>query len=123
MFPDSDYILIRDGSTPTSPQLAMLSGIKEDNPRYIMSTGSTIYFYVRTSLGESRTGYKIRYYSGCSITIEADHGTIASPAYGIANYPNNQECDYLIKKAGGGRLSIKVGILPSDEGILLFIKI
>ncbi|MCL4136243.1 UNVERIFIED_CONTAM: hypothetical protein GTU68_021071, partial [Idotea baltica] len=103
----SDYILVRDGSSPTSKELAVLTGTKENNPRYIMSTGSNLYLYVHTSLGESRSGYRIRYYSGCSITLESDSGMIASPAYGIADYPNNQECDYLLKKPGGGRLSIK----------------
>ncbi|KAB7498637.1 Fibropellin-1 [Armadillidium nasatum] len=104
---DSDFLLIRDGADPTSKELAVLSGKKEDNPRYVMSTGSNLYLYLRTSLGQSKMGFHIRYYSGCSITIEGDSGTIYSPAYGVTNYPNNQECDYLVRKPGGGRLSIK----------------
>lgn len=56
-----------------------------------------------------------RYYSGCSVTIDASQGMISSPAYGISDYPTNQECSYLIKRPGGGPLSLKVSA-PKDVG-------
>lgn len=105
---DNDFILVRDGSSPSSNVLARLTGKQENNPRFIISTGPSLYLYVHTSLGNSAKGFQIRYYSGCSVTLEALEGEVVSPAYGVANYPNNQECLYLIRRTGGGRLSLKV---------------
>jgi hypothetical protein len=35
------------------------------------------------------------------------NGTFTSPAFGLSDYPSNQECLYKIKKPGGGALSLK----------------
>jgi hypothetical protein len=35
------------------------------------------------------------------------NGTLTSPAFGLSDYPSNQECLYKIKKPGGGALSLK----------------
>ena len=102
---------MRDGDNPSDSQLAYLTGDMKNNPKFITSTGSTLYFYIHTNLGESRRGFRLRYYSGCSITVESLEGKITSPAFGVANYPNNQECTYLIKRPGGGRLSLKVRLI------------
>ncbi|XP_045124302.1 sushi, von Willebrand factor type A, EGF and pentraxin domain-containing protein 1-like isoform X1 [Portunus trituberculatus] len=104
---EKDFILVRDGSSPSDSLLARLSGPQEKNPRFIVSTGSVIYFYFYTSLGTSHRGFRIKYYSGCSISLEDTQGTITSPAYGIKDYPTNQECRYLLRRPGGGPLSLK----------------
>ncbi|XP_076035426.1 sushi, von Willebrand factor type A, EGF and pentraxin domain-containing protein uif [Oratosquilla oratoria] len=102
-----DYILIRNGDSPSDSLLATLTGSKEDNPRFVVSTKPVLYFYVYTNLGESRRGFRIKYYSGCVINMEAMHGRVTSPAYGIEEYPTNQECTYLLKRPNHGRLSLK----------------
>ncbi|XP_042883171.1 sushi, von Willebrand factor type A, EGF and pentraxin domain-containing protein 1-like isoform X2 [Penaeus japonicus] len=112
---ENDFILIRDGSTPSDPMLARLTGAQEKNPKFIISTGPFIYFYFQTNLGVSRRGFRIRYSSGCSVTIEASKGTITSPAFGISDYPTNQECSYLIKRPGGGPLSLKFSAFDVEE--------
>ncbi|XP_071520140.1 uncharacterized protein uif isoform X2 [Panulirus ornatus] len=110
-----DFILVRDGSSPSDSMLARLTGSQKDNSRFIISTGPVIYFYFHTSLGVSRRGFRIRYYSGCSVNIDAVKGTISSPAYGVSQYPTNQECSYLIKRPGGGPLSLKFSDFDVEE--------
>lgn len=62
--PARDYLLIRNGESPDSPVLARLTGAHADAPSLIMSTGSHLYLYFKTSLGDSRRGFKIRYSQG-----------------------------------------------------------
>ncbi|XP_012280254.1 sushi, von Willebrand factor type A, EGF and pentraxin domain-containing protein 1 [Orussus abietinus] len=102
-----DYMLIRDGDSPMSRPIARLTGKREQNPKVIISTGSQLYLYFKTNLSNLRRGFSIRYTQGCKATIVASNGTIQSPAYGLSNYPNNQECFYKIKNIRGGPLSLK----------------
>lgn len=112
-----DYIVIKDGNTPSSPVLARLTGPGEENQKVVVSTTNHLYMYFRTSLGDSKKGFNMRYSQGCKATIIAANGTVTSPAYGLASYPNNQECLYRIKNPNGGPLSLKFdefSIHPSD---------
>lgn len=112
-----DYIVIKDGNTPSSPVLARLTGPGEENQKVVISTTNHLYMYFRTSLGDSKKGFNMRYSQGCKATIIASNGTFTSPAYGLTNYPNNQECLYRIKNPNGGPLSLKFdefSIHPSD---------
>ncbi|XP_032681239.1 sushi, von Willebrand factor type A, EGF and pentraxin domain-containing protein 1 isoform X1 [Odontomachus brunneus] len=102
-----DYILIRDGDSPMSRPIARLTGKSDDNPTVIMSTGSDLYLYFKTSLGDSRRGFSIRYTQGCKATIIAKNGTVQSPSYDLNDYPNNQECLYRIKNPNRRPLSLK----------------
>ncbi|EZA50646.1 Sushi, von Willebrand factor type A, EGF and pentraxin domain-containing protein [Ooceraea biroi] len=103
-----DYILIRDGDSPMSRPIARLTGKSEDNPnKVIMSTGNNLYLYFKTSLGDSRRGFSIRFTQGCKATIIARNGTVQSPSYGLNDYPNNQECLYKIRNLDRGPLSLK----------------
>lgn len=104
---DRDYVLVRDGDSPMSRTIARLTGKTENNPTVIMSTGNSFYLYFKTSLGDSRRGFSLRYTQGCRATIIARNGTVQSPSYALNNYPNNQECLYRIKNPQGGALSLK----------------
>nr|XP_022919679.1 sushi, von Willebrand factor type A, EGF and pentraxin domain-containing protein 1 isoform X1 [Onthophagus taurus] len=113
-----DYILIRDGSSPRDQPIARLTGDLENNPRIVMSTNSQLYLYFKTSLGDSKRGFRLRYAQGCKAMIVAKNGTLTSPAFGLANYPSNQECLFKIKNPGGGPLSlnfIKFDVDKSDN--------
>lgn len=59
-----DYILVRDGDNPKSALLTKLTGSKADNPKVIMSTGSNVYLYFKSNLGDSKRGFKVRYAQG-----------------------------------------------------------
>jgi CUB domain len=102
-----DTIIIRDGSSPKDQSIAELTGSLNENPRLVISTGNQLYVYFKTVLGDSKRGFKIKYSEGCRSTIFAANGTIASPAFGLASYPNNQECLYTLRRPGGGPLSLK----------------
>lgn len=56
-----DYIFVRDGDSPKSKPIARLTGGLENNQRIIMSTHSQLYVYFKTSLGDSKRGFRIRY--------------------------------------------------------------
>lgn len=49
-----------------------------------------LYVYTRTDQADSRRGYRIKYYTGCSVVINRANGTIESPAYGVGRYPASQ---------------------------------
>ena len=40
MEPEKDFVLIRDGEEPDSPQLRTLTGKMEENPQFVVSTGN-----------------------------------------------------------------------------------
>jgi hypothetical protein len=117
MEPDKDTVLIRDGSTSTAPVLATLSGQASDHPRFIVSTGPSLYLLTRTDQAESRRGFRIKYYEGCNVTLDLANGTLLSPAYESASYPLNQKCFYRLKHPVGGRLSLLfMEMRLDDEG-------
>lgn len=110
-----DYILIRDGNSPRSLTIAKLTGDLENNQRVIVSTGSQLYLYFKTRIGDSNKGFRLRYAQGCKATIIARNGTLMSPAYGLVNYPSNQECLYRIRNPGGGPLSLVFNSFKVDK--------
>ncbi|TMW45144.1 hypothetical protein DOY81_009775, partial [Sarcophaga bullata] len=102
-----DYMLIRDGESPMSRPIARLTGKTSDNDKVIISTGSALYLYFKSSLGDSGKGFSLRYIQGCKATISARNGTVTSPAFGLADYPKNQECFFTIRNSMGLPLSLK----------------
>lgn len=104
---EKDYLLVRDGSSPMSKPIAKLTGGSKDNVKVIISTGNKLYVYFKTSLGDSKKGFSIRYTQGCKATIIARNGTVSSPAFGLDDYPSNQECLFKIQNPTGGALSLR----------------
>lgn len=110
-----DYLLIRDGASPKSKPIARLSGSVETSQRIVMSTHSQLYVYFKTSLGDSKRGFRIRYTQGCKATIVARNATLTSPAFGLEKYPSNQDCLYKIRNPGGGPLSLNFQEFDVDK--------
>ncbi|KAI8115214.1 CUB and sushi domain-containing protein 1 [Lucilia cuprina] len=102
-----DYMLIRDGESPMSRPIAKLTGKTQNNDKVIISTGNALYLYFKSSLGDSGKGFSLRYIQGCKATISARNGTVTSPAFGLADYPKNQECFFTIRNSMGSPLSLK----------------
>jgi len=114
--PTRDFVLIRDGESPDSPVLALLSG-GENNPRTITTTGGAAYVYAQTDQADSRRGFNVRYYEGCDVTLDKYNGSLSSPAFGSKAYPHNQECVYRVRHPDGGRVSLAfhhMDLHPSD---------
>lgn len=104
---ERDYLLIRDGSSPMNKPIAKLTGAAKDNVKVVISTGNKLYVYFKSSLGDSKKGFSIRYTQGCKATINARNGTVSSPAFGLDDYPNNQDCMFKIQNPAGGPLSLR----------------
>lgn len=115
LYENRDFILVRDGDSPKSQHIAQLTGDLENNQRIIMSTNSQLYLYFKTSLGDSKRGFRIRYSQGCRATIVAKNGTLTSPAFGLSNYPSNQDCLYKIKNPKRGALSLNFDNFDVDK--------
>lgn len=102
--PDTDFLLIRDGLSSRSAPLGRFSGnmsteLSKSHERYIVSTGNSVYIYFHSNFGvHSRKGFSIRYKAGCEINLFADKGVVTSPAFGVTNYPTNQNCIYHISR-------------------------
>lgn len=105
--PERDYLLIRDGNSPMSKPIAKLTGNVRDSQKVVISTSNKVYIYFKTSLGETRKGFSILYTQGCKATINARNGTVSSPAFGLEDYPSNQECLFKIQNPAGGALSLR----------------
>lgn len=60
MEPGRDKVLVRDGGRPDDQVLAELTGTKDDNPRFVVSTGNQLYIYTTTDQADSRRGFRIR---------------------------------------------------------------
>ncbi|XP_055387901.1 uncharacterized protein LOC129616312 isoform X2 [Condylostylus longicornis] len=105
--PGRDYMLVRDGDSPMSRPIARLSGSAKDNDRVVISTGNKLYLYFKSSMGDSGKGFSLRYTQGCKATITSRNGTVSSPAFGLEDYPTNQECYFVIRNPQGAPLSLK----------------
>lgn len=61
-------MVIRDGNSPSAKILASLTGSKNENPKYVTSTGSQMYLYLVTSgnggAGSLSPGFQVKYYQG-----------------------------------------------------------
>ena len=109
MEPEKDFVLIRDGERADAKELARLTGTRDQNPHFVVSTGNKLYLYTKTDQADSRGGYRIKYYEGCNMVLNQFNGTLTSPAFGkpeINGYPPNQECIYTIQNPGQTRLSM-----------------
>ncbi|XP_074599235.1 sushi, von Willebrand factor type A, EGF and pentraxin domain-containing protein uif isoform X2 [Brevipalpus obovatus] len=121
---EKDFIYLRDGPGSSYPLLAKLTGsINSVSSRFIVSTSNRVYFYFQTHLGESDRGFAIRFRYGCEIEYQANAGNITSPAFGVSNYPTNQQCTYRLAKPGGsGSMSIVFDNfqVESDDFVQIF---
>ena len=54
----------RDGDSADSKELARLTGTRDKNPQFVVSTGNKLYLYTKTDQADSRRGFRIRYYEG-----------------------------------------------------------
>ena len=60
----NDYSNYRDGDRADAKELARLTGTRDKNPQFVVSTGNKLYLYTKTDQADSRRGYRIRYYEG-----------------------------------------------------------
>ncbi|GIY99818.1 neurogenic locus notch 2 [Caerostris extrusa] len=58
----------------------------------------------------------------CHEELNSNSGNISSPAFGVVNYPSNQECTYRISRPGGGPVSLRFNRfdVASDDFIQVY---
>ena len=56
--------IFSDGDGADAKELARLTGTRDKNPQFVISTGNKLYLYTKTDQADSRRGYRIRYYEG-----------------------------------------------------------
>jgi len=118
-----DTLVIRDGEGPSAPKLAVLTGPASENPKYVTSTQSQLYLYLTTSGNGGSPGFQIKYYQGCEQILTAANGSVSSPAFGLAQYPSNQDCTYLIRRPKGGPLSLRFTHFDLDDADFVQVRI
>lgn len=90
-----------------------------------LSFSFSLYFYVYFNIPRICQVTKpwltlkdLTFFPGCRATIVTANGTVSSPAYGLADYPSNQECLLRIRNPSGSALSLKFNyfnVHPSDS--------
>ncbi|CAL4066082.1 unnamed protein product [Meganyctiphanes norvegica] len=72
-----DYLVIRDGSDSSAPELVRLQGSNSGVNEEFVSTGNNLYFYFRSDSSVQRSGFKFNWFAG-SVTPDItcpDHYT------------------------------------------------
>ncbi|XP_041364262.1 uncharacterized protein LOC121379679 [Gigantopelta aegis] len=91
----NDNVLVRDGDSVSDSLLATYKGSMTDMP-YVFSTSNKMYIIMQTFSYWTGKGFKFSYFQGCSANLTKDYGHIFSPGYGVANYANNQVCEWTV---------------------------
>ncbi|XGW30547.1 hypothetical protein V3C99_009476 [Haemonchus contortus] len=91
-----DALLIYDGSSPSSPVLARLSG-NTNITEYLVTTQSNVYVYFLSSSTGKGRGFSIGYKRGCDVTLRQPWGTLLSPGSTKVPYPPGVLCTYTME--------------------------
>ncbi|XP_053675116.1 cubilin homolog [Anopheles nili] len=106
-----DYLQINDGLSDEAMMLAKYCNTSHPEPLITPSNVATVYFH--SDEGGNDLGFQISYavvegIPGCGGTYTQREGVISSPLSQTDNlYPNNLNCEYLIKLPIGSRVEIK----------------
>lgn len=104
-----DYLTIHDGGNEEAPILEKFCNTSHPEP--FVSPNHELALHFHSDDDNTDTGFQIHYtvvegIPGCGGTFTGLTGEISSPAKD-GQYPNNLECDYLIKVAPGSKISIE----------------
>ncbi|CAH2282322.1 cubilin [Pelobates cultripes] len=91
-----DSVSVYDGENSDAPVLQILCGSQV--PSAIISTQNTMFIHLQSDHSGQHRGFSSQFSEACGGVIESDStgGTISSPLY-PANYPNNQNCVWIIR--------------------------
>ncbi|XP_066539114.1 cubilin [Hoplias malabaricus] len=100
-----DYLEVRDGVSSNADLLAKLCGNTRPSTQH--STGSAMYLRFRTDNIVAHKGFNAKYsIATCGGTYISQSGTIRSPGYPDANYPDNSNCEWYLEGPTGHYLTI-----------------
>ncbi|KAG7279658.1 hypothetical protein CRUP_025761 [Coryphaenoides rupestris] len=101
---------LRDGPTSDSAPIARLCGNTRPSTQH--STGSALFLRFRTDTGVTHKGFKAKYsIATCGGTYIGQSGTIKSPGFPGANYPDGSACEWYLEGPTGHYLTLTFGAL------------
>ncbi|MCJ8728547.1 hypothetical protein PDJAM_G00005700 [Pangasius djambal] len=98
-----DSLVVRDGETNLSPELAKLCG--RELPGSIHSTGDSMFLRFTSDAIINGRGFNASYSKGCGGLLHADRGVLSSPHY-PQNYKPNLDCSWHVMVTSGYRVSV-----------------
>uniref|UniRef100_A0A4W4F6Q8 Cubilin n=1 Tax=Electrophorus electricus TaxID=8005 RepID=A0A4W4F6Q8_ELEEL len=98
-----DSLVIRDGDTNMSPELARLCG--RELPGSLHSTGDAMFLRFMSDGSISGSGFNASYSKGCGGLLHVDRGVLSSPHY-PQNYKPNLDCSWHVMVTPGYRVSV-----------------
>ncbi|CAL8311895.1 unnamed protein product [Merluccius merluccius] len=105
-----DYLELRDGATSGSDPIARLCGTTRPSTQH--ATGSVMFLRFRTDTSVTHKGFKAKYsIATCGGTYIGQSGTIKSPGYPGANYPDGSGCEWYLEGPTGHYLTLSYGAL------------
>ncbi|XP_064190205.1 cubilin [Anguilla rostrata] len=107
-----DYVDVINGLAPNAPHLQRFCGTVSAGTQ-VRSTGNTMTVVFSTDASVSNGGFTADYSSDeaaeCGgILDDPEGGNFTSPGYGLGNYSNNLNCEWLIRNPGHVNSSIVV---------------
>ncbi|XP_028815099.1 cubilin [Denticeps clupeoides] len=100
-----DYVEIRDGASPDSQPISKLCG--SQRPSTQRATGPLMYVRFRSDSVVSHKGFKAKYsIATCGGRYTGQSGTIHSPGYPDANYPDAASCEWYLEGPTGHYLTL-----------------
>ncbi|KAG9276492.1 cubilin [Astyanax mexicanus] len=98
-----DSLVIRDGETNLSPELARLCG--RQLPGSIHTTRDSMFLRFTSDYSINGRGFNASYSKGCGGLLHTDRGVLSSPNY-PQNYKPNQDCSWHVMVTSGFRVSV-----------------
>ncbi|XP_061094184.1 cubilin [Conger conger] len=100
-----DYLELRDGASYEAAVIARLCG--SELPSTQRSTGSVMKLRFRTDGSVTHRGFKAQYsIATCGGTYRGQSGTIRSPGFPNANYPDSSNCEWYLEGPTGHYLTL-----------------
>jgi cubilin len=101
-----DYIQLFDGPTDAlDTSLVKYCSRQVPSPPPVYSTSNTMYAVFSSDASINGTGFQATYQSHCGGTRFSQFGIITSPSY-PSNYPNNQDCTWVVQAATGSTIRV-----------------
>uniref|UniRef100_A0AAQ4PGY7 Cubilin n=1 Tax=Gasterosteus aculeatus aculeatus TaxID=481459 RepID=A0AAQ4PGY7_GASAC len=105
-----DYLELRDGSTINTGFISRLCGNTRPSTQH--STGASMLLRFRTDASVVHKGFKAKYsIATCGGTYIGQRGTIHSPGFPEANYPDSSSCEWYLEGPTGHYLTLSYGNL------------
>ncbi|XP_070708966.1 cubilin [Pempheris klunzingeri] len=103
-----DFLELRDGSTSNAGLISRLCGNTQPSTQH--STSSSMLLRFRTDTSVTHKGFKAKYsIATCGGTYIGQRGTIHSPGFPGANYPDSSSCEWYLEGPTGHYLTLSYG--------------